>query len=302
MSGFPPDWLEEGARHLREVAAREGDLLFADRETAGAEAGTTSRTEDPSIAPSSTAASASPVRPATVRKEPAAVSESLFGPGEAGPPWGGRPPRPGHDPVGIPASMLGPVPEEKTGRITLLEQLQAETSPCLKCPLGETRHNLVFGSGNPDANIMFIGEAPGADEDEQGLPFVGAAGRLLTKIIESIGLGREEVYIANILKCRPPRNRDPQPGEVAACEPYLHRQIGLIQPAVICALGRIAAQALLKTSASLTKMRGKVHRYQGRPLVVTYHPAALLRNPNWKRPTWEDVQMLRRIHDEETGT
>lgn len=296
MSGPPPDWLEEGARYLRGVAAREGDLLFADREP---DEGAGGPPVPPAGRPSAGAAPPAPSRTVGGR---APVAESLFGPGEDPDPWGGHPPREGVDPVGIPTCMRGPVPEERGARAALLEQLQSEAAPCLKCLLGETRNRFVFGAGDPDAAVMFIGEAPGADEDEQGLPFVGAAGKLLTKIIESIGLKREEVYIANILKCRPPRNRDPQADEVAACEPYLHRQVALIRPAVICALGRVAAQALLKTSDSLTRMRGEVHRYQGRPLVVTYHPAALLRNPNWKRPTWEDVQMLRRIHDEETGT
>ncbi len=212
-------------------------------------------------------------------------------------PWYGRPPRPEVDQVGIPDSMTCPVPDDE-GRTDLLARLGEDLSPCLKCSLGETRTTFVFGTGNPDANVMFIGEAPGRDEDLQGEPFVGRAGKLLNKIIESIGFTREEVYIGNILKCRPPDNRDPRPEEVDACEPHLHRQIKLIRPAVICALGRIAAQTLLKSTAPLGKMRERVHQYQGLPLVVTYHPAALLRNPNWKRPTWEDVQLLKSIHDE----
>jgi DNA polymerase len=216
-------------------------------------------------------------------------------------PWEGRPPRQDVDPVGIPDSMTCTVPEKSGERATLLRRLEEETSGCLKCPLGQTRTNYVFGAGSPDAALMFIGEAPGHDEDMQGEPFVGRAGKLLNRIIESIGFVREDVYIGNILKCRPPGNRDPLPGEVEGCEPYLHRQMALIQPAVICALGRIAAQTLLRTRAPLGKLRGVVHRYQGRPLVVTYHPAALLRNPHWKKPTWDDVKLLRQIHDEEMG-
>jgi DNA polymerase len=160
----------------------------------------------------------------------------------------------------------------------------------------------VFGVGNPNASLMLIGEAPGAEEDRQGEPFVGRAGQLLNQILRAIEFSREDVYIANILKCRPPGNRDPQPAEVEACEPYLHHQIELIQPVVICALGRIAAQTLLKTKTPLGKLREKVHPYRGRPLVVTYHPAALLRNAKWKRPTWEDVQRLKKIHDERLGS
>lgn len=188
--------------------------------------------------------------------------------------------------------------EESSG---LLEKFHLEICNCQKCSLGKTRTNFVFGVGNPDATLMFIGEAPGRDEDLQGEPFVGRAGQLLNKIIESIGFVREDVYIGNILKCRPPNNRDPQPEEVDGCEPYLHRQIDLINPAVICALGRIAAQTLLRTKATLGKLRENIHTYQGKQLIVTYHPAALLRNPNWKKPAWEDIQLLRKVHDEEVG-
>jgi DNA polymerase len=146
---------------------------------------------------------------------------------------------------------------------------------------------------------MLIGEAPGRDEDLSGVPFVGRAGQLLNKILEAIRFKREDVYIANIVKCRPPNNRDPLPSEVEKCEPYLKKQIDIIQPKFILALGRIAGQTLLRTNASLTQLRGKVHNYHGIKLIVTYHPAALLRNPHWKRPAWEDVQFLRKLYDEE---
>ena len=168
---------------------------------------------------------------------------------------------------------------------------------CQKCSLGKTRTNLVFGTGDSEAGIMFVGEAPGEEEDRQGLPFVGPAGQLLTKIIQSIKLEREAVYITNILKCRPPKNRDPAPHEIACCESHLICQIETVQPRVICALGRIAGQTLLKTDDSLAKLRSKLHDYRGIKLVVTYHPAALLRNPGWKRETWEDVKRLRREYD-----
>lgn len=173
-----------------------------------------------------------------------------------------------------------------------LDELYAATCECRNCGLGATRTKFVFGSGNPDADLMFIGEAPGRDEDLQGLPFVGRAGQLLTKMIEAMGLSRDQVYIGNILKCRPPNNRDPLPDEMAACFPILKQQIQAIRPRYVCALGRIAAQALLQTTTALGKLRGTFHNFEGTKLVVTYHPAALLRNPSWKRPAWEDLQMI----------
>ena len=180
---------------------------------------------------------------------------------------------------------------------SVLEAFRAEICHCTACPLGHSRQNFVFGSGNPEAGIMFVGEAPGAEEDRQGLPFVGEAGRLLTRIIEAMKLRREEVYICNVLKCRPPNNRDPMPEEVDQCEPYLKRQIEIVQPRIICALGRVASQALLRTTAPLGALRRSLHQYEGIPVVVTYHPAALLRNAGFKRQTWEDVKWLRREYD-----
>jgi DNA polymerase len=155
----------------------------------------------------------------------------------------------------------------------------------------------VPGEGNPNADFMVVGEAPGATEDETGKPFVGAAGKLLTQILEAIKLGREDVFICNVLKHRPPGNRNPEPGEVRACSPYLIRQIELVKPKVILALGTFSAQTLLDCKIPIGKLRGQIHQYHGVPVVVTYHPAALLRNPAWKRPTWEDVQIARRILD-----
>jgi len=169
---------------------------------------------------------------------------------------------------------------------------------CMECRLGATRNSFVFGSGNPNADIMIIGEAPGADEDEQGLPFVGAAGKLLTKILEAIELSRDEVYIANIIKCRPPENRRPEKDEIAQCEPYLQKQIELIKPAFILALGLTAVNTLFKKTHQMQDIRGKLMNYHGVSLLATYHPAALLRNPNWKKPAWEDVQLLRSMYDE----
>lgn len=178
-----------------------------------------------------------------------------------------------------------------------LEAIAKHVASCTRCPLYSTATNPVPGEGNPHAEFMCVGEAPGATEDETGRPFVGAAGQLLTKILGAIDLRREDVFICNVLKHRPPGNRNPRPEEVVACSPYLIRQIELIRPKVILALGTFAAQTLLDTKLSIGKLRGQVHRYYGVPLIVTYHPAALLRNPGWKRPTWEDVQLARRILD-----
>lgn len=182
-----------------------------------------------------------------------------------------------------------------------LDELQKSVASCTKCPLCKTRTQTVFGSGNTKAAILFVGEAPGADEDTQGLPFVGRAGQLLTKMIEeprSLGLPRSEVYIANILKCRPPQNRKPQSDEIDQCEPYLIAQIENIRPKIICALGATAANTLLKNNLSMGAMRGQTYDYHGTPLLVTYHPAALLRNPNWKQPAWEDMLRLKAIYEE----
>lgn len=180
-----------------------------------------------------------------------------------------------------------------------LEELRSQISFCAKCPLARTRNSFVFGEGDSRAGLAFVGEAPGHEEDLQGRPFVGAAGQLLTKIIEAIKLDRSQVYICNILKCRPPNNRNPLPAEIEKCEPYLARQLEIIRPKVICALGTFAAQTLLKTKLPISKLRGQAHRYQNIPLVPTFHPAALLRNPGWKRQTWEDVQLVRKIYDQE---
>ena len=168
---------------------------------------------------------------------------------------------------------------------------------CTRCPLYKTAKHAVPGTGDHDADFMCVGEAPGANEDETGQPFVGQAGGLLTKILAAIDLTRDQVFITNVLKHRPPGNRNPTPTEVAACSPYLVRQIQMVKPKVILALGTFAAQTLLETKTPIGKLRGAVHRYYGIPLIVTYHPAALLRNPAWKRPTWEDVKLARHVLD-----
>ena len=208
-------------------------------------------------------------------------------------------------PTRVPPGLSVEAPEPSTDlfvvdpitRLDTLEAVAKAVAACRKCGLGQTRMNGVPGEGDPQAGFVCVGEAPGATEDETGRPFVGRAGKLLDDILKAIGFARADVFICNVLKCRPPHNRDPEPLEVAGCSPYLHRQLELIRPRVILALGRPAAHALLGTNASLGDLRGKLHRYRGIPLVVTYHPAALLRNPNWKRPTWDDVRLARRIYD-----
>lgn len=182
-----------------------------------------------------------------------------------------------------------------------LNELNEKISNCQKCPLGKTRTNFVFGTGNPNADIVVVGEAPGSEEDRQGKPFVGRAGQLLTDILKAINFSREEVFICNILKCRPPDNRNPLPEEIFHCEPYLMKQLELIKPKLILAVGTFAGQTLLNSKEPLGRMRGKFYDFKigdlKAKLMVTYHPAALLRNPHWKKPTWEDVQLFRKEYD-----
>ncbi len=177
-----------------------------------------------------------------------------------------------------------------------LEEIRADIGDCTRCKLHTLgRQQIVFGVGNPRAQLMFVGEAPGADEDVQGIPFVGKAGQLLTKIIEAIGLKREDVYIANVIKCRPPQNRNPEPDEVATCEPFLFRQIDSIQPKVIVSLGKFSTHALLRTEDPISRLRGRMFQYRGATLIPTFHPAYLLRNPSSKREVWEDMKLVKRL-------
>lgn len=200
-----------------------------------------------------------------------------------------------------PVAPVAPVAQApqapQTDPATSLEALYAKYHRCTACALGFKRKHFVFGTGNEHADVMFVGEAPGAQEDEQGQPFVGQAGKLLTRILNAIDFTRDEVYITNILKCRPPNNRDPMPEEIDACDAILKEQIRLVRPRLICALGRVAAQALLGKNDSIRSLRGRFHDYHGIRLLVTYHPSGLLRNAAYKRPTWEDVQMLRKEYD-----
>jgi uracil-DNA glycosylase family 4 len=196
--------------------------------------------------------------------------------------------------------VIGHTIEPGAGAYANLDSIDAiakAIAGCTACSLYAGAKNPVPGEGNPHAGFVCVGEAPGATEDETGRPFVGAAGQLLTKILGAINFAREEVFICNVLKHRPPGNRNPAPEEIKACSPFLMRQLELLQPRVILALGTFASQTLLQTTIPIGKLRGQVHRYYGVPLIVTYHPAALLRNPSWKRPTWEDVQLARRVFD-----
>jgi DNA polymerase len=176
-----------------------------------------------------------------------------------------------------------------------LEEIRDELGECSRCELGRSRTNLVFGVGNPHARLVFVGEAPGRDEDLQGEPFVGEAGKLLTRIIQAMGFERSEVYICNVLKCRPPGNRDPLPLEVEACSSFMLRQIKAIKPEVVVALGKFASQTLLQTKEIISRLRGKFHDYHGIPLMPTFHPSALLRDPAKKREVWEDMQQVMKL-------
>ncbi len=200
----------------------------------------------------------------------------------------------GPEPAGDAAETPRTTPVDPAAALTAL---CVEIGPqCTRCKLHTLgRRQVVFGVGSPTADLMFVGEAPGADEDVQGEPFVGRAGQLLTKIIEAIDLTRDQVYIANVIKCRPPGNRNPEPDEVEQCEPFLFRQIDLIRPKVIVALGKFAAQSLLRTSDPITRIRGREYAYRSAILIPTYHPAYLLRNPSAKRDVWEDMKRVRAI-------
>ena len=203
------------------------------------------------------------------------------------------PETPPPSPSGAVAPVRAPADStEKGKRSPTLDEVRSVLGECTRCPLSETRRTIVFGEGNPDARLMFVGEGPGGEEDRQGRPFVGAAGRLLTKIIEAMGFSRQDVYIANIIKCRPPQNRNPRPGEIETCYPFLQQQIEAIAPEVICALVKFAAQTLLGTETPISRLRGRFHDYRGIPVMPTFHPAFLLRNADRKRDTWNDIQQI----------
>jgi uracil-DNA glycosylase family 4 len=234
--------------------------------------------------------------PAALSPRPVAASRPTDLPTSRVPDWRkGAPPipdSPGITVLAPPRELMDVPPAWET-----LDQVAATIASCTDCLLCQGRHNTVPGEGNPRAQLMFVGEGPGQVEDETGRPFVGRAGELLTKMIEAIGLKRDDVFIANAVKCRPPQNRKPLPDELAACRRYLERQIELVRPKALVALGATAVETLLQVRRSLAELRGRVHSYRGIPLVVTYHPAALLRNPNWKKPAWDDIRIARQLLD-----
>lgn len=217
--------------------------------------------------------------------------------------FGGDAPAPAPDLPASPYARIDAlIPDDHPVKAaTTLDEAEAVAQNTVFIPLDETRLKTVFGTGNPRAGLMIVGEAPGADEDRTGEPFVGRAGQLLTKILSAIGLTREDVYICNILKSRPPQNRTPEADEIAAHLPLLYKQIALVQPKVILAVGATAGNALLGKKSSLGALRDREHTFHGLPLFVTYHPAALLRNEQWKRPTWEDVQLMKAAYDRESA-
>ena len=229
------------------------------------------------------------------RNEAAARTDPLTRLPASRPRWSqGAPPIPGPGiAIETPSHVLG----DELVALRSLDEVAERIRTTYCCALCPTRINAVPGHGNADARLVLIGEGPGANEDAQGKPFVGQAGNLLNGILDAIEVPRDSVYITNIVKCRPPQNRKPLPDEIAACIPYLHRELEIIRPKVILALGSTAAEALLGVRKSLGELRNKVHTYNGIPLVVTYHPAALLRNPNWKKPTWDDVRIVRQLLD-----
>jgi len=195
-------------------------------------------------------------------------------------------------------SIISPSKPSRVKKEELISAFRENIKNCQNCLLSETRKNLVFGEGNSNAKVIFIGEAPGEQEDNIGKPFVGPAGQLFDKMLKAISFDRNEVYITNIVKCRPPNNRDPKPDEINACLAYLFKQISIIQPAIICALGKVAGNTLLQRNNLLGEMRGKFYSFRNSLLMVTYHPSAMLYHTKWKRPTWEDLKMLRNKYQE----
>ena len=252
------------------------------------------RVRDPD-APGADAAdrATAPVDGPTVPGEPAAVASAPANSGGAAAPATAAASRSAA--AAPPAGGPAPPPGGSASPPPTLEAVREDLGECTRCKLHGGRTNLVFGVGSPTADLVFVGEAPGRDEDLQGIPFVGRAGQLLTRIIAAIGLSREEVYIANVIKCRPPDNRNPEPDEVAACEPFLFRQLDVIQPRVVVALGGFAIRTLLRTAEPVSRLRGRMFDYRGAKLIPTFHPAYLLRSPERKRDVWEDMKRVRAL-------
>jgi len=277
---------DERRRYLIQQMELGGSEVILERGSAAPAA-----VQAPTPAPPEPGAAAAATTPPST---PALTPES---PAQAAPKWKkGAPPIPGPG-LTVEPPALSLLTGDPLADLESLEAVAERIRACERCALCASRTNAVPGEGNPRAGLVFVGEGPGATEDATGRPFVGQAGKLLDDIIAAIGLRREDVYIANVVKCRPPQNRTPLPDETTACMPFLRRQLALLGPKVIVALGATAAAALLDTRKSLGDLRGKVHTYGGIPLVVTYHPAALLRNPNWKKPAWDDVRIARQLLD-----
>lgn len=279
MSGDARDLLAAYLRQRRELGEEEVILdRFSERELREL------------LSPSADTASPAPVSPQASTTATAADAPRAFAPppGERG----GDAPRPQRPTVDAPAAYAG---ADEIRSLPTLDAVRQVALGCPRCRLAKTRGHVVFGEGTPTADVLVVGEAPGQDEDRTGRPFVGRAGKLLDLLLASVGFGRDDVYICNVLKCRPPSNRNPQADEVDACSPYLLRQVELVRPRAILAFGTFAAQTLLQTDTSIGRLRGRVHEFQGVPLVPTYHPAALLRNSGWVRATWEDLQRLRGV-------
>ncbi|MCC7000815.1 MAG: uracil-DNA glycosylase [Gemmatimonadaceae bacterium] len=283
MPSEPPARPDSAIRRAAEEAAKDGDWRAALRSVDAA---------TPSPVKPAQSASAAPTPPAAKPTVPLKGGGPAFGPPPAGSADSAESAAAGTAfTVGAGSKGSG------LAHLGDLDAVAAAIAACKGCTLSSTALNHVPGEGNPKARFVVVGEAPGATEDELGRPFVGKSGDLLTKILEAIGFKREDVFICNVLKHRPPANRNPTPEEIVACRPFLLRQLELLDAKVILALGTFAAQTLLETDSTIGKLRGIEHTYHGIPLVATYHPAALLRNPSWKRPAWEDVQLARRIFD-----
>lgn len=288
MSSDPRDLLAAYLRQRRELGEEE---VILDRLSEAELRALLS----PSTSGSTSAATATPPATPTSIRDVLAAQSREAPPAFAAPPpgeRGGDAPRPQQPTADAPAPYAA---ADEIRSLPTLDAVRQVALGCPRCRLAKTRGHVVFGEGNPTADVLVVGEAPGADEDRTGRPFVGKAGKLLDLLLASVGFTREQVYICNVLKCRPPSNRNPQADEVDACSPYLLRQVELVQPRVIVAFGTFAAQTLLQTDTSIGRLRGRVHAYQGIPLVPTYHPAALLRNAGWVRATWEDLQRLRGV-------
>ncbi len=285
-------WQEEAGGRVLQLDARQAASASLPRPAAllkAQAARATTAPSEPAPAPVAPPPRATPVAPPPA--PPAMAAPARPEPARA---------TPFKVPSGAPVSVA-PLPGVVAGERPTLDQIRRELGDCQRCKLCSGRKNIVFGTGNPRAELCFVGEGPGENEDLQGVPFVGAAGQLLTKMIEAMGYSRDDVYICNVVKCRPPGNRNPEPDEVEACEPFLRAQLAAVQPKAIVALGKFAAQTLLRDSTPITRMRGQWREYQGIQLMPTFHPAYLLRNPAEKRKAWEDLQQVMKLFGKNPG-